>query len=260
MNGLQGTNKCCRFKGVLFDLDGVLESEEGIVDGAVALLSDIRASETPFVIITNDIRDVAYERMGLLSEAGIQVDPKQWLTPYDVLRETLASLGCHSPHFFGARIPEKHGWLSSPPSRPDAIVLGDVRDAEDTFDLCSSLSAEGIPLLALQKNPRLLKNGQPVMDVGSYVKTWETRLGRRAVVIGKPGQAIYRAALRQLDCCAGQAVMISDSFHNDLGGALRAGIAGILVSQHSTPEDIAAAQGRCRIADDLTAVQSILFE
>lgn len=260
MNGRQDTRLSCRFKGILFDLDGVLESDEGVVEGAFALIGDTRASGTPFVIVTNDIRQVAYDRMALLTEAGIRVDPAQWLTPYDVVRDALASLGCNSPHFFGAPVPEKHGWLSGSRARPDAIILGDVRAAEEAFDHCLSLSAEGIPLLALQKNPRMFENGQLVMDIGSYIDAWETKLGRRALVVGKPAPALYRTALRRLGCDARDAVMVSDSYQNDLSGALRLGIAGILVSQYSTPEEIAAAQKHCHVVNDLTQLRSLLFE
>jgi len=247
------------FRAVLFDLDGVLETDDGIEDGAPGLLRELDAQAISWAIITNDIRDSAYDRNRLFSRAGTRLEPNLWLTPYDALKAALANASCRYPRFFGAPPPASHAWLRTPPALADSIILGDVRGAQDEFETCSALASEGVPIFALQKNPHLMAGGQQVVDVGGYVETWEQRLGRKAQIIGKPAPSLYTLALHRLAAAPGEAVMISDSFHNDLCGALRVGIAGILVSKYAVTDEIVAARRSCLVAADLAMVRSLLF-
>jgi ribonucleotide monophosphatase NagD (HAD superfamily) len=49
------------------------------------------------------------------------------------------------------------------------------------------------------------------------------------VVVGKPSEAFYAAALGTLGVEAGEAVMVGDDLEADVLGAQRAGIPGVLV-------------------------------
>ena len=246
-------------RAVLFDLDGVLETDDGIEEGAAGLLSELDAQAISWAIITNDIRESAYDRHRLLLRAGARLEPHLWLTPYDALEAALANASCQYPRFFGAPPPASHAWLRTPPALADSIVLGDVRGAQDEFETCSALASEGVPIFALQKNPHLMAVGQQVVDVGGYVATWEQRLGRKAQIVGKPAPSLYSLALHRLGAAPSEAVMISDSFHNDLCGALGVGIAGILVSKYALKDEIVAARKSCLVAADLTMVRSLLL-
>ncbi|MGH2833059.1 MAG: HAD family hydrolase [Solirubrobacteraceae bacterium] len=52
---------------------------------------------------------------------------------------------------------------------------------------------------------------------------------------GKPDVRIFEHVLSQLDCDAQNAVMIGDSLHRDVDGALAAGLRGVWVNRHGHP-------------------------
>jgi ribonucleotide monophosphatase NagD (HAD superfamily) len=53
--------------------------------------------------------------------------------------------------------------------------------------------------------------------------------GTEPVVLGKPAQKFFQAALQQLDSSADQTVMIGDDIKSDIGGAQQAGLCTVLV-------------------------------
>jgi ribonucleotide monophosphatase NagD (HAD superfamily) len=52
---------------------------------------------------------------------------------------------------------------------------------------------------------------------------------REAVVVGKPSEAFFELALSDLGVKPAAAAMVGDDVEADVGGALEAGIAGVLV-------------------------------
>jgi HAD superfamily hydrolase (TIGR01458 family) len=67
------------------------------------------------------------------------------------------------------------------------------------------------------------------LDVGAFVRALEYAAGRTAVVVGKPDPAFYATAVDALGLEAGQVVMVGDDIRNDVEGAQRAGLTGVLV-------------------------------
>jgi ribonucleotide monophosphatase NagD (HAD superfamily) len=67
------------------------------------------------------------------------------------------------------------------------------------------------------------------LDAGAFVRALEYAAGRTAVVVGKPDQEFYGAAVAALELAADQVVMVGDDIHTDVEGARRAGLTGVLV-------------------------------
>ena len=65
------------------------------------------------------------------------------------------------------------------------------------------------------------------LDVGAYAAALEYATRRDAVVVGKPAEAFFGAAVADMEL--EQAVMIGDDAEADVGGAMAAGLPGILV-------------------------------
>jgi HAD superfamily hydrolase (TIGR01458 family) len=68
-----------------------------------------------------------------------------------------------------------------------------------------------------------------MLDSGPYVHALELATGKRATVLGKPDRAFFEQALHLIGVSADAAVMVGDDIENDVGGAQRAGMRGILV-------------------------------
>jgi ribonucleotide monophosphatase NagD (HAD superfamily) len=68
-----------------------------------------------------------------------------------------------------------------------------------------------------------------LLDVAPFVAALECATGRKAVVIGKPSQQFFQAAINKLGLPAEQVLMIGDDVVTDVGGAQDAGLKGALV-------------------------------
>jgi HAD superfamily hydrolase (TIGR01458 family) len=113
----------------------------------------------------------------------------------------------------------------------DAVVVGDLGRGftYETLNQAFRHLMQGAELVALQKNRFWLTPDGLALDVGPFVAALEYASAREAVVVGKPAPAFFAAALEGLGIDARHAAMIGDDVESDVGGALGAGLAGILV-------------------------------
>ncbi|TMK24017.1 MAG: hypothetical protein E6G62_09545 [Actinobacteria bacterium] len=108
----------------------------------------------------------------------------------------------------------------------DAIVLGDLGQGF-TADVLND--AYGAELVALQHNRYWRRADGLALDVGAYSAALEYASGRQAVVVGKPAREFFMAALAELGSDAENTLMVGDDVEADVGGAMDAGLRGILV-------------------------------
>jgi HAD superfamily hydrolase (TIGR01458 family) len=102
---------------------------------------------------------------------------------------------------------------------------------------------DGAELIALQKNRYWLTAEGLSLDVGAFVAALEYATGREAYVVGKPSSPFFELVLRDLGVRAQDAAMVGDDVESDIGGALAAGLAGILVRTGKYRPDAVAAAG-----------------
>ena len=88
---------------------------------------------------------------------------------------------------------------------------------------------DGAELIALQKNRYWLRPEGLALDVGPFVAALEYATRRDALVVGKPSKDFFAAILAGIPLEASAAAMVGDDVESDVGGALNAGLAGILV-------------------------------
>ena len=65
------------------------------------------------------------------------------------------------------------------------------------------------------------------LDVGAYAAALEYASGHEAVTVGKPAQAFFLAAMADMRLERG--IMVGDDLEADVGGAMAAGLPGVLV-------------------------------
>jgi inorganic pyrophosphatase len=118
-----------------------------------------------------------------------------------------------------------------------AVVIGDG-DADLSFanlDRAFRLIRGGAALLAMHRNPWWFTSRGPTLDSGAFVAALEFATGAHAVVCGKPGPIMFRTALAGLTTDLGRrvaardVVMVGDDPGQDIAGARRLGMRGILV-------------------------------
>jgi HAD superfamily hydrolase (TIGR01458 family) len=125
------------------------------------------------------------------------------------------------------------------------VIVGDLGEGWDYGVLNSAFRRlmDGAELIALQKNRYWETSDGLSLDAGPFVASLEYATGREAEVMGKPSPAFFELALSELGISADHAAMVGDDVEADVGGAMEAGLAGILVRTGKFREDLVSESG-----------------
>jgi HAD superfamily hydrolase (TIGR01458 family) len=218
--------------GVLLDIDGVLYVGDEPIEGAHEALAELRRLSAGVRLVTNTTsrsRRTIHEHLRRL---GFEVSLAEVLTP-----AAMAERYCRERSFRSVTVlvsedlrEDLAGLESTPLGAPtDAIVLGDLGDGFTPRVLNAAFRAlmEGAELIALQHNRYWRRADGLTLDVGAYAEALEYASGTEAVTVGKPAREFFQAAMDDVGLARG--VMIGDDIEADVGGAMAAGLAGVLV-------------------------------
>ena len=221
-------------RAVLLDLDGVLYVEEEPVDGATDAVAALRAAGHALRFVTNTTSRPRASILERLHRLGFDVADEELLTPA-VLAVRLCRARGHRrvallvrddvrADFAGLEPPDEGGGA-------DAVIVGDMGDAFDYALLNGAFRQvmDGAELIALQRNRYWMTPDGLALDVGPFVAALEYATRTEAVVVGKPAPAFFATALADLGTDPADALMVGDDVESDVGGALAAGLAAVLV-------------------------------
>jgi HAD superfamily hydrolase (TIGR01458 family) len=250
-------------RAVLLDLDGVLYVEDEPIPGAVAAVAALRAQGLALRFVTNTTSRPRREILARLERLGIAVASGELVTPARLAVEHCLRGGRRRALLLvGDRVREDLAGLEAVEHGADAVIVGDLGEAFDYAVLNRAFREllGGAELVALQKNRYWRTPDGLSLDVGPFVAALEYASGRDAVVVGKPAHAFFDAVLAEAGVPAAAAVMVGDDVESDLGGALRAGLAGILVRTGKYRAEAVAAAGVRPTAtvDSIAAVPGLL--
>jgi HAD superfamily hydrolase (TIGR01458 family) len=218
-------------RGILADMDGVWFVGDEPIPGAVAALARIRERNIPLRIISNTTRKTCEQLAAKMRAMGMHVEPHEVISTPRVAARWLHDHGVRSARLLVCDDirGEFDGFAAS--DHPDAIVIGDIGNAW-SYDLMSELFhhvMDGARIVALHKGRYWQVEEGLKLDIGAFVAGLEYATGATATVIGKPSPEMFQAALRDLGMTPGDVVMIGDDARQDVGGAQKAGIRGVLV-------------------------------
>jgi HAD superfamily hydrolase (TIGR01458 family) len=233
-------------EGLLLDLSGVVYVQDEAVPGAAEALAELRAKQIPIRLVTNTTMRPRRAILERLERLGIEADPSELLTPATLAARRCAEAGYESVALVVlGELREDLEGLPEGDGKADAVIVGDLGDAWD-YDVLNGAFRQlmdGAELIALQKN-RYWETAEGLsLDAGPFVSALEYATGREAEVVGKPSDAFFELALSDLGVTAGGAAMVGDDVEADIGGALDAGLAGILVRTGKYREDLVSSSG-----------------
>jgi phospholysine phosphohistidine inorganic pyrophosphate phosphatase len=218
--------------GILLDIDGVLYVGDEPIEGAHEALSQLRELRGGLRLVTNTTsrsRRAVYEH---LRELGFDTSIDEVLTP-----AAMAVSHCRERGYESVELIVSEGlredlapYDDSPPGdTADAVILGDVGSAftAELLNRAFRLIMDGAELIALQHNRYWRRPDGLALDVGAYAAALEYATRREAVVVGKPAEAFFNAAVA--DMGLERAVMVGDDVEADVAGAMAAGLPGVLV-------------------------------
>lgn len=221
------------FRGVLLDIDGVLHISMQPVAGAIETLHWLERRGYPICFVTNTTTSSRSTFVQKLQVIGLPLDEDRVVTApvatANYIRQHypgkccwLLTKGDTFKDFDGIELVESHA---------DIIVIGGAEELlnYENMNHAFRMLMDGAILLATHNNLYWRTNEGLQLDSGPFVYALERATGQRATVLGKPNLAFFEQALLTIGIKPQEAVMVGDDIENDIGGALHAGLHGVLV-------------------------------
>ncbi len=221
------------FRGVLLDIDGVLHVSLQAVAGANETLLWLEQRGYQICFVTNTTTSSRATLVQNLKKIGLSLDEERVVTApvvtanyihqhYPDKRCWLLTKGDTARDFAGIYLVESHA---------DIIVIGGAEEllTYENMNHAFRMLMDGAILLATHTNLYWRTSEGLQLDSGPFVHALELATGQRATVLGKPNLAFFEQALLTISVQPQEAVMVGDDIENDIGGAQRAGLHGVLV-------------------------------
>jgi HAD superfamily hydrolase (TIGR01458 family) len=223
-------------RGVLLDIDGVLHIGMQLIEGASNTLRWLNQNGYSTCFVTNTTTMSRSTLAQRLQHIGLPLTEEQLLTA------PVATANYIRQHF-----PGKRCWVLTKGDtaadfadielvEPSAehisvVVIGGAEEllTYEAMNQAFRLVMNGAALLAMHTNRYWRTTSGLQLDSGPYVRALEIATGKQAVVLGKPDPAFFEQALHTLGVQPQEALMVGDDIENDIAGAQRVGMRGILV-------------------------------
>jgi HAD superfamily hydrolase (TIGR01458 family) len=231
---------------LLVDLDGVLYVEDEPLEGAAEAVRELRGAGLELRFVTNTTARSHGQTLEKLGRLGFEVESDELVTPAALARQHCVDAGHDRVALImNENVKEDFEGLEESEDSPDAVIMGDLgeRFGFEILNGAFRMVMGGAELVALQKNRFWLTEGGLSLDAGPFVAAIEYASGKEALVVGKPSEAFFRLVLDGTGASAEQAAIIGDDVETDVGGAMRAGLAGVLVRTGKYRDDFVRESG-----------------
>jgi len=219
-------------RGILFDLDGVFYVSNQAINGGQKLIDSLRNKSIPFRFLTNTTTKTRREIREKLGSFGLLIDEKEIFSAAYIGINYLRSLGSPPCHLLiHDNIYSDYSEFDVHDRKPEFVVIGDRGNKWNYDDLNKAFRylMEGAGLIALHKG-RYFQTLQGLeIDIGAIITGLEYSSGQTAISLGKPNPIFFQTALEDISISSEKAIMVGDDLINDIGGAQRTGMKGVLV-------------------------------
>ena len=224
-------------QAILFDLDGVFYIGDQLIEGALDALHWCNENHIPYLFITNTTSRPPHAIVKKLSGFGINTDVTKimsppvatvdWLKQHGVKRISLYMREQTKSAFGDFQV------VTSVEEPTEAVIVGDMGEGL-SFEVMNrafrQLMQESTPCLIALGMTRYWRAPDGLrLDAGAYVAAFQYASGIEPIVLGKPAQAFFDAAVQRLAVNSDEVIMIGDDIKGDIDGAQQAGIPGLLV-------------------------------
>ena len=219
-------------RDVLLDLDGVMYVGDEPIEGAAEAVAALREAGLGLRFVTNTTAHSRSQTIAKLERMGLEPAEEEVITPAALARRHCLDEGHRTVALImNDEVKADFEGLEEVAEAPDAVIMGDLGEAFgfEILNRAFRMVMDGAELVALQKNRFWLAEGGLSLDAGPFVAAIEYATGREATVVGKPSASFFELVLESLDSAPERAAMVGDDVETDVGGAIRAGLAGILV-------------------------------
>jgi 4-nitrophenyl phosphatase len=253
----------------IIDMDGVLWEGDRPLPGLAAFFAALRARGARFVLATNNASRTPEQYQAKLAGMGVAVARDEILTSSmatavlirrrapagarvfaigeDGLRQALVEHGCALTDLYQVNA--------------DFVVVG--MDRALSWDKLATATLNiraGAAFIGTNPDTTLPSEHGLIHGNGAILAALETATGIRPQIVGKPEPTMYALAMEQLGVDPTHTVAVGDRLGTDILGAVRAGIASVLVlTGVSTRADLASLDyGPTWVLPDIQAITAAL--
>ncbi len=235
-----------KYKGVIFDIDGVLKRGSTPIPGAPEVVKRVRELGLRIIFLSNLSTKSREEYVKLLkNKVGIEVSPEELVLATSATADYVVKRSkTRKVYYIG------HEGLRKELEKAGLIIVEDPEEAEfviagSPFDEQGYVTEENrwkftgairAILLAKAKfvavNPDKLfpgADGKPIPGTGTFLGAITAATGVKPVIIGKPSKEIYNIALNKLGVSPSEAIMVGDQVYTDIIPAKKLGLTTVLV-------------------------------
>lgn len=222
--------------GILLDIDGVLHISSQPIAGSAETVSWLTQQGYKICFVTNTTTVARKTLAQHLQQIGLPVSEQRLITA------PVATANYIRQHF-----PGKRCWIltkgdtaadfegieciASGKEGADVVVIGGAEEllTYEAMNVAFRMIMDGAELVAMHTNRYWRTSNGLQLDSGPFVQALEIATGKKAAILGKPNPAFFAQALSVIEVAANEAIMVGDDIENDIDGAQRAGLRGILV-------------------------------
>ncbi|EME19842.1 HAD-IIA family hydrolase [Rhodococcus triatomae] len=216
------------------DMDGVLVREEHPVPGADAFLDELRAADTPFIVLTNNSIRTPRDLRARLSQSGLDIPEESiWtsaLATATFLRNQRPGGSAYVVGESGLTTALHEIGYVLTDNDPDYVVLGETRTYSfEAITTAIRLVERGARFIATNPDATGPSREGSLPATGSVAALITRATGREPYYVGKPNPLMMRSALRSIGAHSEHTLMIGDRMDTDVVSGLEAGLQTILV-------------------------------
>ncbi|MCB9437695.1 MAG: HAD-IIA family hydrolase [Anaerolineales bacterium] len=221
-----------RFRGILFDMDGVLYHGSQRLAGVLEFFTVL---ELPYRFVTNNSSRTPTQVLERLHNMEIPATVEQILTSALVAADYLHRTAPPAAKVYvvgevGLRTALIDEGFRLTDDQPDYVVVGLDR-AFDEAKLTTAVTAirNGASFIATNMDRVLMNETGSQPGTGTIVDRIAEASGQTPLVMGKPERPMFEMAAVQMALALEDLLMIGDNLETDILGAKRAGITAALV-------------------------------
>lgn len=214
---------------VFIDLSGTLHVGRQPLPGAIEAVSRLRQSGYRVRFVTNTSTKSRRHLQAILKKIGFDIALEELFTAPLVVHRYLRKHGLRPHLLIHPDLLEEFEDL--PRKDPNAVVVGCALEhfTYENLNRAFRVLKQGAQLIATGRTGCFEGPQGLQLDTGPFVAALEFAAGCEALVLGKPSTGFFAAAREEFSCPATRITMIGDDAASDVGGAMAAGMRGILV-------------------------------
>jgi NagD protein len=218
----------------LMDMDGVLVREEHAIPGAPEFLARLRATGTPFLVLTNNSMYTARDLAARLRTSGLDVPEDAIWTSALATARFLSDQRPGGTAFVigesGLTTALHDAGYTLTETDPDYVVLGETRTYSfERIAKAIRLILAGARFIATNPDNVGPTPDGPLPATGSVAALVRNATGVEPYFVGKPNPLMMRSALNAIEAHSESTAMIGDRMDTDIVSGLEAGLYTVLV-------------------------------